>query len=66
MNTPSVATEIGRTTPLAVGALYLNFISQYGTAIVTTLAIIYGIMQIVLRLREHLAFRHKEKAHRRH
>jgi len=36
-----------------VAAGYLNFISKYGTAVVTTLAIAYGILQIVLRVLEH-------------
>lgn len=53
MNTTSVATDVGRSMPLAAGAVYLNFISQYGTAIVTTLAIVYGIMQITMRWVEH-------------
>lgn len=53
MNITPASTDVGRTLPLAAGAFYLNFISQYGTAIVTTLAIVYGIMQIFMRWREH-------------
>jgi len=50
---PSVGTEIARNTPLTAGALYINFISQYGATIVTTLAIAYALMQMYLRWKEH-------------
>lgn len=58
---PSAATEFARNAPLAGGALYLSFISQYGAAIVTTLAIVYGVMQMTLRLLEHRAIMRKNK-----
>lgn len=61
MNTTTIVQDVGRSSPLAVGALYLNFISQYGTAVVTTLAIVYGVMQIILRWREHLDVKREEK-----
>lgn len=53
MTPPSVASEVVRTSPLTAGALYLNFISTYGAAIVTTLAIVYAIAQFYWRSREH-------------
>ena len=53
MTPPSLASEVVRTSPLTASAIYLNFISTYGTAIVTTLAIIYGAAQFYWRYREH-------------
>ncbi|AHB12193.1 holin [Xylella phage Prado] len=53
MTPPSLASEVVRTSPLTAGALYLNFISTYGAAIVTTLAILYAIAQFYWRAREH-------------
>ena len=58
---PSAATEFARNVPLTGGALYLSFISQYGAAIVTTLAIVYGVMQMTLRILEHRAIMRKNK-----
>ncbi|CAB1282954.1 Phage Holin [Xylella phage Cota] len=58
---PSAATEFARNVPLTGGALYLSFISQYGAAIVTTLAIVYGVMQVTLRILEHRAIMRKNK-----
>lgn len=53
MTPPSLASEVVRTSPLTAGALYLNFISTYGAAIVTTLAILYALTQFYWRAREH-------------
>lgn len=53
MTPPTVGDELLRTSPLTAGALYLNFISTYGAAIVTTLAIVYAVAQIYWRAREH-------------
>jgi hypothetical protein len=53
MTPPSLANEVIRTSPLTAGALYLNFISTYGAAIVTTLAILYAFAQFYWRAREH-------------
>ena len=53
---PTATVELARQTPLVAGATYLNFVSTYGAAIVTTLAIVYGLLQIYLRSREHKAF----------
>ena len=39
--------NMGVTASLALAAGYLNFISMYGAAIVTTLAIIVGIINVV-------------------
>lgn len=50
-----VSNEVARNAPLTFGALYLSFISQYGVVVVTTLAILFGIMQIVFRVKEHRA-----------
>lgn len=61
MNAPSLATEMSRNAPLLAGATYLNFVSTYGAAIVTSLAIMYGIMQIVMRTLEHRAIMRRNK-----
>lgn len=61
IDAPSVATEMARNAPLTAGALYLSFISQYGGAVVTSFAIIYAIMQMVLRWKEHRALMNKHK-----
>ena len=53
MQLTPASTELGRQVPLAIGAVYMNFISTYGAAIVTTMAIVYGVMQMVLRVIEH-------------
>ena len=58
---PSVGAEVARNLPLSAGAVYLSFVSQYGTAIVTTLAILFGVMQIYLRWREHKAIMRKNQ-----
>lgn len=59
LGAPSLGTDFARNIPLTGGALYLSFISQYGAAIVTTLAIIYGVLQITLRIMEHRALAQK-------
>jgi hypothetical protein len=56
---PSAGTEIARVAPLGFGATYLTFISEYGAAIVTTLAIVYAVLQMVLRVMEHRAIMQK-------
>lgn len=53
MTPPSVVHEVVRSSPLTLGAVYLNFISTYGAAIVTTLAIMYAVAQFYWRHREH-------------
>ena len=53
---PTASLEVVRQTPLVAGATYLNFVSTYGAAIVTTLAIVYGVLQLYLRSKEHKAF----------
>lgn len=58
---PSAATDLARNVPLTGMALYLSFISQYGTAIVTTLAILYGGYQFWCRYREHSAIMRKNE-----
>jgi hypothetical protein len=58
---PSVTTELARNVPLTGGALYLSFISEYGAAIVTTLAIVYAMMQMTLRVLEHRAIMRKNR-----
>lgn len=58
---PSAATDMARNVPLTGSALYLSFISQYGAAIVTTLAIAYGVMQMVFRYQEHKAIMRTNK-----
>lgn len=58
---PTVTTELARNAPLGGAAVYLSFISQYGTAIVTTLAVLYALMQFTLRIREHRAIMKKNE-----
>lgn len=58
---PSAATDLARNVPLSAGAMYLTFVSEYGAVIVTTLAIVFGVMQIVMRVREHRAIMRKNK-----
>lgn len=53
MTPPSMVNEVVRASPLTLGAVYLNLISTYGAAIVTTLAIVYAIAQFYWRSREH-------------
>lgn len=63
INEPSVPTELARNIPLTASAAYLSFMSEFGAIIVTSLAIIFGIMQIVLRSLEHRAImrQHRER-----
>ena len=63
INEPSIPTELARNIPLTASAAYLSFMSEYGAIIVTSLAIVFGCMQIVLRALEHRAImrKHKEK-----
>lgn len=61
MHTPTIATELSRNAPLSLGAVYLGFVSQYGAAAVTTIALLYGVMQFVLRWQEHRAIMRKHK-----
>lgn len=51
----TLSQEVARNAPLTLGAMYLSFISEHGAVIVTTLAIIFGAMQIVMRSLEHRA-----------
>lgn len=53
MQLTPASSELGRVAPLLAGSFYLNFISQYGSIIVTTIAIVYGVMQMVFRYQEH-------------
>ena len=56
-----LSTDLVRNAPLTGSAVYLSFMSQYGSAVVTSLAIIYGLMQMWLRYKEHKAIMHKNK-----
>lgn len=56
---PSASVEMVKATPLLGAAAYLQFMSVYGAALVTTLALAYGIMQIVMRWMEHRAIMRK-------
>jgi hypothetical protein len=60
-NMPTASVELARNVPLSAGAVYLSFISTYGTAIVTTLAIVYAVLQMYLRWQEHKAIMRKNK-----
>lgn len=62
MSISNTTTEMARSAPLVGSAIYLNFISQYGTVLVTTLAILYGVMQLILRWREHKALMTKHRS----
>lgn len=57
----SATTEVVRYAPLGASAWYLNFVSQYGAAVVTTIAIAYGVMQLVFRYLEHRAIMRKNR-----
>lgn len=48
----NLAADAAKVTPLLSAAWYLNFVSQYGAMVVTTLAILYGVMGLVLRGKE--------------
>lgn len=61
MYTIPVSTEVARQAPLTASAVYVSFISMYGSEIVTTLAIVYGVMQVTLRILEHRAIMRKNK-----
>lgn len=37
---------------LGFGAAYMNFVSTYGTAVITTLAILVAVVTLVLRVQE--------------
>lgn len=50
----SAHTELVRTAPMFVGAAYLEFVSTYGAAILTSLGIIYTAFNIFLRVNEYL------------
>lgn len=53
MTSPSLASEVARVAPLPIGAAYLNFVSTYGAAILTTLGIMFALAQFYWRWREH-------------
>lgn len=53
MQEPTASAELARNLPLSVSAFYLSFINQYGAVLVTSMALIYGVLQIILRVREH-------------
>lgn len=53
MAPPSLTDDVMRVAPLGGGALYLNFVSTYGAAILTTLGILYALSQFYWRWREH-------------
>lgn len=61
MTIPSVAQDVARNAPISLSAMYLSFVDQYGAALVTSLAICFGILQIVLRWREHRAIMKKNE-----
>lgn len=50
--------EFARAAPPLVATGYLNFVSDYGTAIVTTLTFIYVLLGVVMRI---LEFRKRTK-----
>lgn len=54
MNTDPYSVEVMRVAPLGAGAVYLQFVSTYGSAILTTLGVVYAIVNITLRIKEHL------------
>lgn len=57
INTPNIGIDASRTGGLlATGwALYANWVSTYGSAIVTTLSIIYGLYALYTRRMENRA-----------
>lgn len=56
----NLAADAAKAVPLASAAWYLNFVSQWGATVVTSLAIIYGVMGLVVRAKE-LYDKFKEK-----
>jgi hypothetical protein len=52
MPVSTAGNDLARAAPLIVASGYLNFISQYGVAIVTTLTILYVTMGLTLRIIE--------------
>lgn len=46
---------------LGMGSAYLNFVSSYGSAIITTLAVLVAVVTLALRVQE---FLYKLKKHR--
>lgn len=48
----NLAADAAKVTPLLSAAWYLNFVSQWGATLVTSLAIIYGVMGLVVRAKE--------------
>ena len=61
MTTTPLAHEVARNAPLTLGAMYLSFISEHGAVIVTTIAIVFGLMQMVMRYLEHKAIMRNNK-----
>jgi hypothetical protein len=49
------------TSSLGIAAVYLNFISMYGAAIVTTLAIVVGLVNLVNGVMTFMEKRKKKK-----
>lgn len=53
MSLKALAGDAVRTTPAIAVSAYLNFISMYGAAIVTTLTIVWIVAQASMRYTEH-------------
>lgn len=60
MSIRMAAADTVRVAPLGAAAWYMEFVSTYGSALLTTLGIVYAIVNITLRIKEHLE-RRKEK-----
>lgn len=61
MNTPSGPVEIGKNSLLLLAAWVIDMLNNHGALLVVVLAIIYGVMQIVFRRREHKAIMTQHK-----
>lgn len=48
----NLAADAAKVAPLASAAWYLQFVSEYGATLVTSLAIVYGLMGLVVRAKE--------------
>lgn len=62
-DTPNAGVEVARTSSifLAAWAVYADWISNYGAAVLTTIGIAYGLFQFYARSKEHKAIMKKNE-----
>lgn len=61
MSIRMIGADAARAAPLGVAAWYMEFVSTYGSALLTTLGIVYAIINITLRIKEYME--RKERKH---